>query len=320
MKRWLKCLLLLVLVGALVVGLWSPSSAKTKDGKWKFIYVGTNIYGDWATPVKNGMQHAADMIGNVEWKWVGDEGGDVPKVIDTCWTVVNDPSVDALMTAAYDPVSHDAVIQAAKDRGLPSIFLFADDPTSVRDTFVGQDPFEKGRTIGTKLLNYLQEGDHVGIFTWGPQEELLNNADGCGEILEQHGITWEHISAGTGEVAVAQGIVESYIRARPELDGVVAIEGIVGAGLALTMRKLGKGRLKVAAAGNLVPAALEALRDGYLDFMFDTQIYLIGYYGIMASYMGVTRGYGPAHLDPGMVFVDSSNFDEIMALIEQGYF
>ena len=56
------------------------------------------------------------------------------------------------------------------------------------------------------------------------------------------------------------------------------------------------------------------------NFVFDTQLYSIGYYAIMACYMGVTRGYGPNSIDPGMVFADSSNLDEVIKLIEQGYF
>ena len=132
MKRWLKCLLLPLVVGALIVGLCGSSFAKTKDGKWLIVWVSGNVYGDWTAPVKKGMKDAAELFGNVEWRWMGPTDNDVAKIINTQWAAVNDPEVDGIVTDIYDPIAHEDVIQAAYDNGIALVTVWGDEPDAPR--------------------------------------------------------------------------------------------------------------------------------------------------------------------------------------------
>jgi simple sugar transport system substrate-binding protein len=56
---------------------------------------------------------------------------------------------------------------------------------------------------------------------------------------------------------------------------------------------------------DLLPKSLEAVRDGFLDFVIDQQPYLQGFYTVMEMFVWKVSGglVGPADINTGLKFV-----------------
>jgi simple sugar transport system substrate-binding protein len=74
----------------------------------------------------------------------------------------------------------------------------------------------------------------------------------------------------------------------------------------LISRKYNLASKGVHAGGyDMLPRSLEAVRDGFLDFVIDQQPYLQGFYTVMEMFAWKVSGglVGPADIDTGLKFV-----------------
>ena len=320
MKRWLKYVVLLVAAAVLIVGLWAPSYAKTKDGKYKFVYCTAGTAGDFYLPIQKGLKDAAEMFG-VEVEFVGPVENDVPKLVTSMYAVIANPEVDGMIVQIYDHVSQDDAIQAAMDQGIPVITACADDENTpnARMVFVGDTMVGQGRVAGEKLLELLGEGPgEVAIFQVISHQALIDRAQGIRDILEPHGWTIEETVAGVDDITTIAGMIESYYRAHPDIDAIVGVDGNSSPAVGIAMRKIGKGKV-VAAGFDLVAATLDAIKDGYVVFTFDQIPYKYGFYPVALLYHYLEYGLAPADMKTGGALVDISNVDETIRLMELGY-
>ena len=320
MKRWLKYVVLLVAAAVLIVGLWAPSYAITKDGKYKFVYCTGGTSSAYYRPTLKGLEEAGKMF-DVEWEFVGPVENDIPKIVTATEAVISDPEVDGIICLIYDPISHDEVIQTAIDRGIAVVSANADDEDTpnARMAYIGDTSYGQGRFAGKKLLELLGEGPgKVAIFMWGPQIQLKDRARGIADIIEPHGWLVDETSAGVTDVTIIAGMIESYYRAHPDCVAIVGCDGQSTPATGIAIRKIGKGKA-IGAGFDLVAATLDAIDDGYMDFTFDQMPYKYGFYSIAVLYHYLKYDMYPSDVVTKGSIVDASNVVEVMKLMEKGY-
>ena len=323
MRRWLKYVVLVVAVAVLVVGLWVPSYAKTAEGKYKFVYVAAVVGDPYYRPIRQGLDDAEKLL-DVEVHFTGPMEADITKFVDAIAAAAADPEVDGIVTWIMDPVAQDDVIADAIKKGVPVITANADDEETpnARLSYIGDTMVGHGHILGKHLVELMDEKGlegTVGIFMWGPQIGLLDRSKGVQEILNQHNIKSEETICGTSDTTTMAGMMESYVIAHPDCVAICGMDGASTPGVGMAIRNLGlKGKI-LGAGFDLVPATLDAVKDGYTQFTVDQTPYLYGFYSIIALYLYKEYDIYPSNILTGGAVVDASNVDKIMALMKEGY-
>ncbi|MGA2793163.1 MAG: hypothetical protein ABSE69_06450 [Roseiarcus sp.] len=68
---------------------------------------------------------------------------------------------------------------------------------------------------------------------------------------------------------------------------------------------------------DLTPKTVQAIKDGYVNLVFDEQPYLQGYLPILNICLAKKYGFSGLNFNTGGAFVDSSNVDAIAPLVEK---
>ena len=104
--------------------------------------------------------------------------------------------------------------------------------------------------------------------------------------------------------------IEATYRRHPDLRGMFAVDAGSTAGVAAVIREHRLHRRGVRAGGyDLLPATLEAIHDGLLDFTIDQQPYLQGFLPVQQLFFARYSGglVAPAETNTGNLFVTRHN-------------
>lgn len=237
---------------------------------------------------------------------------------------------DAILTSIVDNVALDEVVKRARDAGIVVIGVNVDDlegaAGNARQAFVGQGFLAAGYSLGkAQSANFPAEGPIkvlVGISAPG-QNWSEQRGQGVINFLEEYkassgrDITWEKIDSGT-DLAITSDRVGAYLAAN--LDTTAYFDtGFWHAGVARVLADRGDGPGKVLLGGfDLVPEAVEQMKNGYIQVEVDQQPYMQGFMPVMMVYLNKTVGLSPADLDTGQGIVTPVDADAIMELSAQG--
>ena len=130
-------------------------------------------------------------------------------------------------------------------------------------------------------------------------------------------ISWEKIDSGT-DLAITSDRVGAKLAANPDVTAYFDT-GFWHAGVARVLADRGDGPGKVLLGGfDLVPEAVEQMKNGYIQVEVDQQPYMQGFMPVMMVYLNKTVGLSPANVDTGQGIVTPADADAIMALSSQG--
>ncbi len=107
-------------------------------------------------------------------------------------------------------------------------------------------------------------------------------------------------------VNVALSKIRAYYLGHPEVRGMFGTGGSDSMNTGLIMRQYDLPKKGVHGGGfDLLPRSLEAVHDGFLDFVIDQQPYLQGFYTVMEMFAYKVSGglVGPADINTGLKFV-----------------
>jgi simple sugar transport system substrate-binding protein len=148
----------------------------------------------------------------------------------------------------------------------------------------------------------------VAIFIATPgQLNLQPRVDGALDAIKKSGAKIETAVIATDPTANA-GLskIHAYYLGHQDLKGMFGVSGGDTMNSGLVMRQYDLPKKGVHAGGyDLLPRSLEAVRDGFLDFVIDQQPYLQGFYTVMEMFTWKVSGglVGAADIDTGLKFV-----------------
>jgi simple sugar transport system substrate-binding protein len=276
--------------------------------RWRFVFVNHVTTGPFFVPCRYGIEDACAFLG-CDYQWTGSETSDVAQMVNAMDTAIAGKA-DAIGVSIVDPHGFDRPVARALDAGIPVWSYNADAPRGSgnrRLAYVGQDLFLSGQLMGRRIVDLVKQGE-VAIFIATPgQLNLQPRVDGAMDAMRKSGANIEATMIAT-DPTVNAGLskIRAYYLGHPNVRGMFGTGGSDTMNTGIVMRQYDLPKKGVQAGGfDMLPRSLEAVHDGFLEFVIDQQPYLQGFYTVLEMFMFKVSGglVGPADIDTGLKFV-----------------
>ncbi|MFZ0384277.1 MAG: sugar ABC transporter substrate-binding protein [Solirubrobacteraceae bacterium] len=268
-------------------------------------HVTTNVF---FTPTQSGAADACKLLG-CSYTWTGSATSNVGEMVDSINGAITS-KVDGIATSLISPTAFTSPVKKALSAGIPVIAYNADEPTSGRLAYVGQDLFVSGQEMGQHIVSLLPNGGEIGLFIATPgAANIQPRIDGAKATLKAHSnIKYDVVATGAAVPAELTAI-NSWAQGHSSAKGMFAVDAGSTQGLAQTIQKQGlKQKGWVGGGYDLTPITEQLLHAGYIEFTIDQQPYLQGFLPILELYLyNASQGLtGPADVDTGLKFLDKT--------------
>ena len=277
--------------------------------RWKFVFVNHVTANPFFVPCQYGIQDACALLG-VDYQWTGSETSDVAQMVNAMNTSIAGQA-DAIAVCLVDPKGFDKPVENALAAGIPVFSYNADSHSNKRLAYIGQDLFLSGQMMGERIVKLVEKGK-VAIFIATPgQLNLQPRYDGAADAIKKSGADIQLSMIATAPAAnESLSKIDAYYLGNQDVKGMFGTGGGDTQNCGLISRKYDLASKGVRAGGyDMLPRSLEAVRDGFLDFVIDQQPYLQGFYTVMEMFMYLASGglTGPADINTGLKFVTKDN-------------
>ena len=226
-----------------------------------------------------------------------------------------------MAVSAPDPGAIKAALAKAEAAGIPVVTMNSgskDFKSLGAITHVGQDEFiagagagEKFKAMGLKkVLCPIHEASNVGL-----QERCkgLESTFGKDNVIQMQ-------VTGLADPAKTEAEIQAKLEADPTIDGIFALNADIATKAALPAAKAAGRTIKIGTV-DLSGEAVQAIKDGKIEFAIDQQQFTQGYLPIVFLYLyllnGNTIGGGlPVNTGPG--FVTKDNADQVIKFAAAG--
>jgi len=269
--------------------------------------------------VYKGAVDAADQLG-LELRWFFgemDHAGIIDKM-DEAIAV----GVDGIGIVLSSPGMYTSVVKRACDAGIPVIAYNVDDPTTTRDSYIGQSLVKSGEMIAKDLVERtgIGAGDHVVLARMVPEATYsTKRTEGITPVLDEVGATYETVDT-TWELPKFLKRMTSYIEGHAKPAAIICDGGQILAGVKLLMEQTGYKPGEISVVGfDLNPGVVDCIKEGYVLSTIDQQPYLQGYLMVINLFLMAKYKFSALDIDTGNFILDKTNIDVISELVEQGY-
>jgi simple sugar transport system substrate-binding protein len=282
--------------------------------RWKFVFVNHVTSNPFFVPCQYGIQDACALLG-VDYQWTGSETSDVAQMVNAMNASIAGKA-DAIAVCLVDPKAFDRPVEAALEAGIPVFSYNADSHTNKRLAYIGQDLFLSGQMMGERIVKLVGKGK-VALFIATPgQLNLQPRIDGALDAIKKSGADIQATMIATAPAANdSLSKIQAYYLGNQDVKGLFGSGGGDTMNCGLISRQYGLAAKGVHAGGyDLLPKSLEAVRDGFLDFVIDQQPYLQGFYTVMEMFAFKVSGglVGPADINTGLKFVTKDAVGQYM--------
>ena len=308
---------LLRLAGLAAAGIALPSVAEAAGGgfprphpRWRFVFVNHALTNPFFIPARYGTQDACSLFGT-DYGWTGSIRSNVGEMVQAVHQAIRERA-DGIALSIIDPHAFNKPTADALAHGIPVVAYNADGGRgNERLAYVGQDLYQSGLKVGARIAELVHEGD-VFLFIATPgQLNIQPRVDGALDAIRDSGKPIRaHVIASGVTVRKEAATIEATYRKHKHLRGMFAVDGGSTQGVAGVMRKYGLRKRGVRAGGyDQLPATLQAIADGHMDFTIDQQPYLQGFVPTMQLFFYKYSGglVAPSDTNTGLLFVARSN-------------
>lgn len=273
----------------------------------------------WSVAKKGALQAQTDYNGVIEVDYQ-ESNNDAAKQAQLIEAGISG-GCKAIIVSAPDPGAIKDALKKAEDAGIP-VFTMNSGSKSYKElgaiTHVGQDEFVAGQGAGEKfkemglkkVLCPIHEASNVGL-----QERCQGLEDTFGkENVVELQVT------GLADPAKTGAEIQAKLEADPAIDGIFALNADIATKSSLPAVEAVGRPIKIGTV-DLSGEAVQAIKDGKLEFAIDQQQFTQGYLPIVFAYLYLlnnnTVGGGlPVNTGPG--FVTKDNADQVLELAANG--
>ncbi|MBN2350947.1 MAG: LacI family DNA-binding transcriptional regulator [Spirochaetales bacterium] len=196
--------------------------------------------------------------------------------------------LDGLLCA---PVLHESVrgLLARLDGNIPYVFINTDLDGLTPLSFIGQNSKQSGLVCGRLLRLLVPVPSSVAAILTVPDDpHIRTRADGFKEAFPDGDKVraWEYQLFAPEKRETTASLLKSIIASHPDLAGVF-VANVAVHFVAAELRKIARGRKIFLIGYDLIPANIEALRSGAIDFLISQKPEQQGYKGVYALYRSV---------------------------------
>ena len=249
------------------------------------------------------------------YTWTGSENDIVPEMVNAFTVAIND-KVNGIGCCIVDPTAFNAVTDRALNQGIPVVAFNAEAPVGKGNnamSYIGQDLYNAGVAVATRILTYVKKGDLVGGMISVPGS--LNEQprmDGAASVFKTAGVDFVQVGVGATE-GPALAAIEAWYQGHQNVKFMFSSGGSNGVAVATAIQKLGLAAKGVGgAAFDVGVPVLDLISKGQLAFTVDQQAYLQGAMSIYQLFLyNITGGLiTPVDVNTGFKYVDSKNVSD----------
>jgi len=329
-RRDRKMKRLSVLFGVLVISVALLGGLSYSE-EYTFYFVSHGGPGDpyWAV-VMNGMNDAADMLTKgtddvIRAIYFGPAVYSLSEFVDMLQSAIA-ANPDGIAVTVPDPAAIETPLRRAiEEKGIPVIAIDVPDfrPRDERIPYllyIGNDEYLSGRLCGERMLSIrpslqravvlIHEVGHIG---------LEMRAQGFLDAMSEAGVPAEKLFTGIDPTQAIE-ILKGYFSAHPDTEGILTLGPIDAAYTIQFLKEQGLTGSILMGAFDLSEDIVEGIRQGIVAFTNVAQQYLLGYYPVVFLYLYNKYGLIPVtDIATGPRFIDSSNIEEVVEMVKQGY-
>ena len=276
-------------------------------GKFAFInHVTTNSF---FAPTQSGMKDAAALLGLPNPTWTGSENGVVSEMVSAFETAIT-AGVDGIAIPLTDANAFIAPTKSALNAGIPVIAYNANASGNFALTYVGQDLYQSGYDMGTKIASEVTSGEIVVGISQPGALNVQPRLDGLKAALKALAPT---VTINTVDTGAAQAdelsAMESAYQGQKSAKGIYAVDAGSTESIAQMITKYGISGQVHAGGFDLLADTITGVKSGALDFTIDQSAYLQGFLPVIYLYLYRLTGtlVFPPETDTGLTFVTSAN-------------
>jgi ribose transport system substrate-binding protein len=271
-----------------------------------------------------GLKRAAEELG-VKYKIQGPTKIDLSAFISTINQVCALKPA-GVMVVGWDPSLSEAVNKCLS-QGVPTVTDDADLPQSKRLAFIGTDWYEIGVAQAEALVKATGGKGEVATTSIINADNMKAARKGFAETLRAKApdmkIVAEEDDGGDRSKAAAK--VADLLAAHPNLAGIAGFDAESGPGIVRALTEGDKLKKIKVTAMEAEPDFFKRIKDGSVSAVIVQKRELFTYYALKVLYdynhngltvLGVDKGTAspiPANIDTGLLVVDDSNADEVIA-------
>jgi len=297
----------------------SNSSSSASDHKDIKICVYTHGDGGtfWSVAQKGAEAAAADLGVTLDYQGSNNDAAKQASTIEAGVAA----KCSGIAASAPDPAAIKSAMLKAHDAGIPTVTMnsgsavFADLGAF---THVGQDEIVAGEQAGLKfnamgvkhVLCPIQEAANIG---------LTQRCQGLAKTFKGKAENF-NLDGGLADLTAASAKIKAALQADKSIDAVFALNADIAAKAVLPAAESLGLSLKIGTV-DMSPEALQAIKDGKMEFAIDQQQYAQGYMSVVLLYLALTNGNelgGGAPIYSGPGFVTKDNVDKVMSLVKAG--
>ena len=209
-------------------------------------------------------------------------------------------------------------VAAAKEAGIPVVFLDTDDVTTGRDAYVGADLFSLGTTWASFLVDQgIGEGDYV----WMPVEvpgaayQVLAT-EGVSSIFDPLGVKYDVFDANYDPAQSMANMTDYLTSHKDEVDAIIGLGDLVMTNIrpAFDAAGIEPGSIPVTGWGSTNETAQE-VKDGYVNAAIWAYPDAAGYDSVVLLYKAAT-GFTIGYDIPTQTLYDASTADKYIELTQ----
>jgi simple sugar transport system substrate-binding protein len=284
--------------------------------RWRFVFVNHVTTNPFFTPTQYGAQDACALL-NCTFQWTGSTDSVTSQMVNATNQAVSGRA-DGIAVAVTDKTAFRAPVDRALDQGIPVVSYNADgargDPGTNRLAYVGQDLYNSGFQLGTRIAQLMPNGgDAVGFIATPGSLNIQPRIDGAKDAIEASGknINFTDVASGA-ELPRELSTIDAYSQGHRNLRGMFAVDAGSTESIGKVVAKYNlKQRGLVAGGFDLNPSTLQSIKAGHLDFTIDQQPYLQGFLPVLQLYLYKLSGglVAPSDTNTGLLFVTRENVD-----------
>jgi len=280
--------------GVSLGGLLGPGSALAGGGggdfpahpRWRFVFVSHQTLDPLLVATQFGAQDAAALV-ECSVQWTGSPHGNVGETVKAVHSAIAGKA-GGIAVSIVDQRAFSAQADVARKARIPLIAFNVDaGPSSKRLAYVGENPYTSGFRVGSEVSR-LAPRREVAVLTPGRARPWIQRRlDGVLAALARGPHAPRPTVLRLPDTSQGQeAMIESTVKRRPQLRGLVGIDGPSTLASGTVIERLDLRSRGVRGGGyDLLPGDLRLVGDGHLDFVVDQQAYVQGFASVLQLFL-----------------------------------
>ncbi|MDR2478130.1 MAG: substrate-binding domain-containing protein [Treponema sp.] len=283
------------------------------EKKYTIMYISPMVAHPVWLIAKAGFDAAAAEFG-FNGIWTGADDHSVEKTVEAMENaIVQRP--DAMVICPFAPAAFTNALKKAREAGIV-VTVSAVDAASedLRAAFVGTDDVASGTEQVKQIINKLPKGQEVriGIIMSNlDSENQVRQVNAAEQYMKSNGVPYKILDkqADFADANRCVEIVTNMVRAHPDMNAIMALEGGAAPAIGKAFEELGVGNKIVAVAMDGTDLNLETVRAGKITGVMAQNQFRWGYDTGKYAYLALKGEKVPSFTDSGVKFIDKSNVD-----------